>query len=469
MVLSIVQPAAAAGGWSQPARLEQGGSGDAWPPRIAMDAGGNATAIWQYHNVTGPGPADFREEIHSNRFEPALGWRGTETRTNETSPPAFNPWVAHGDRGDVFAAWEEWDGTVYKLVASRRDPFLGWGSNVVLQTAIGSPLYRPRVAAGPQGVAHVVWQGWDGTHVRIFWALYSSQTGWNAPLAVDGDPGLDTFYPEIAVDHGGNAIVVWYEATGGPTNIRATRYRPGFDWDPPVLLETSDAGDAFNPVVGVDRSGNALAIWEQYDGTRWGIWAARYPVGDTWSNATELDDGSRNAQGASIAVGPEGTAFAMWTYDTGSRTIVQANRFNLGGWGGTRNISAGLAGSGGEPQVATDGAGIATVVWTQTNGTSTQVYASRSEPTDSWDLPTQLSGGGLSGQRPAIALDGRGNAVAAWHSAAPGQIVYASRYGLPSGSVPGMSLEFVVLLFLLAIAGGGVVVAIAWAMRKPKK
>ncbi len=42
-----------------------------------------------------------------------------------------------------------------------------------------------------------------------------------------------------------------------------------------ALIET-DAGNASNPQIAFDANGNALAVWEQSDGTRSNIWANRY-------------------------------------------------------------------------------------------------------------------------------------------------------------------------------------------------
>jgi len=42
------------------------------------------------------------------------------------------------------------------------------------------------------------------------------------------------------------------------------------------FVETDDAGNAENPQVVFDTTGNALAVWQQSDGTRYNILAAWY-------------------------------------------------------------------------------------------------------------------------------------------------------------------------------------------------
>jgi len=42
------------------------------------------------------------------------------------------------------------------------------------------------------------------------------------------------------------------------------------------LIETDDAGNANAPQIAFDASSNALAVWQQSDGTRFNIWANRF-------------------------------------------------------------------------------------------------------------------------------------------------------------------------------------------------
>jgi hypothetical protein len=48
------------------------------------------------------------------------------------------------------------------------------------------------------------------------------------------------------------------------------------DWGTAELLETDNAGDAAFPQIAFDSSGNAIAVWDQNDGTRTNIYANRF-------------------------------------------------------------------------------------------------------------------------------------------------------------------------------------------------
>jgi len=85
-------------------------------------------------------------------------------------------------------------------------------------------------------------------------------------------------------------------------------------WSAPKQL-SNDLGDATGPRVGLDASGNALAVWLQATpgpgGMRQEVWTARYVAGDGWQAATP-----RSNQGAvsapRLALDARGRGFVMW-------------------------------------------------------------------------------------------------------------------------------------------------------------
>jgi len=47
-------------------------------------------------------------------------------------------------------------------------------------------------------------------------------------------------------------------------------------WGTAELIETDNAGNARDPQIAYDLSGNAIAVWHQADGTRVSIYANRF-------------------------------------------------------------------------------------------------------------------------------------------------------------------------------------------------
>ena len=75
------------------------------------------------------------------------------------------------------------------------------------------------------------------------------------------------------MDSSGNAVAVWQQSDGTRNNIWANRFVPGLGWATAEIIETDNAGDANFPQIATDSTGNAVAVWQQSDGTRNNIWA----------------------------------------------------------------------------------------------------------------------------------------------------------------------------------------------------
>jgi len=129
------------------------------------------------------------------------------------------------------------------------------------------------------GNAVAVWQQLDGTRNNIWANRYVAGVGWGTAELIETDNAGDAYKPQVAVDSSGNTVAVWRQWDGTRYNIWSNRYIPGFGWGTATLIETDNAGDASSPQVAVDSSGNAVAVWKQYDGTRKNIWANRYVAG----------------------------------------------------------------------------------------------------------------------------------------------------------------------------------------------
>ncbi|MGC2165325.1 MAG: hypothetical protein WA632_04865, partial [Gallionella sp.] len=101
-------------------------------------------------------------------------------------------------------------------------------------------------------------------------------TGWGAAELIETDDTDSALSPQIAFDSSGNALAVWQQRDGTRYNILANRYTAGSGWGTAKLIESDDTGDASDPQIAFDASGNALAVWQQYDGTRYNILANRF-------------------------------------------------------------------------------------------------------------------------------------------------------------------------------------------------
>ena len=118
-------------------------------------------------------------------------------------------------------------------------------------------------------------------------------------------------------------------------------------------------------------------MWRQYDGAHYSIYANHF--NGTNQGTVELveADNAGNAEYPQIAFDSSGNAIAVWYQSNGTRPSIWANRFNATSWGSAELIEAGDAGNALSPQIAIDSSGTAIAVWTQSDGTRTNVYANR--------------------------------------------------------------------------------------------
>jgi len=226
--------------------------------------------------------------------------------------------IAVEPNGNVMAAWVQWDeyGTSYHIYANRYVVGSGWGSPNLLETS-DLAVYKPRIAADSNGNAIAVWQQtWTtfGERFSIYANRYVAGTGWGAATAVYEDKKdwlSATGAPRIAVDQNGNAMAVWSlnDSTWSHTSVWASRYVVGTGWSSATNLSGDVVQSAYGADVALDSIGNAIVVWYQASGTSnsvAGMYADRYTVGTGWGTPVHIgtSEGSWAAPGPRIAVDP---------------------------------------------------------------------------------------------------------------------------------------------------------------------
>ena len=145
----------------------------------------------------------------------------------------------------------------------------------------GSPAFYPKAAMDGSGAAIVAWEQRDGANNQIFMSEYRNGN-WTHPADLNDNISPDgrdvSEGPRAAMDGSGNALVVWHQADGTGSKIFMSEYRGGSWTHPSTVTDniSTDGQDASNPQVAMDGSGNAIIVWEQYDGADWQIYMSEY-------------------------------------------------------------------------------------------------------------------------------------------------------------------------------------------------
>jgi hypothetical protein len=178
--------------------------------------------------------------------------------------------------------------------------------------------------------------------------LLAGGVSWSTPVNIS-TIGLSATTPQIAIDGSGNVVAVWRLLDIGGTIIQSSRLvAGGVGWSTPeqlsVFSETGTSSD--NPQVAANGSGNAVAVWQQGNGSNTIIrFSQSTDGGASWSEPTDLSELGQSAITPEVAVDGSGNAVALWRRSNGENDIIQAS------------FSSAIDGGGGGEELANTGAG----------------------------------------------------------------------------------------------------------------
>ena len=273
---------------------------------------------------------------------------------------------------------------------------------------------EPAVALAPDGYAVAVWQALSGpTSLGIMASVRDPGGNWSAPTSVStaGEQ------PQVGVDGTGDAIAVWHSPTAG---VQTSTLRAGGSWSAPTTLTTY----AYE-LTGLAVASNGSALIDFGPTNSGPVQAATGSVTGSWSAPVVITPGGYHVRHVSAVLSPNGQGAAAWT---------------SGGIGHTATLTPGAGwsapvvlgnSSSPMPSLAADAAGdivaaVAEPVVTAGVQTSS-VYAVEHPAGGSWSAPVLLSSGGTEQAiDPAAAATPAGTFVVAYTDAATGRVFGAT-------------------------------------------
>ena len=314
-------------------------------------------------------------------------WLLPATDLSASGEEVDDPQIAAGSDGTATAVWQRYDGSNYIIQAATRPPGGSFAPTVDISVA-GEDAYYPQVAVGPDGTATAVWERYDGSNYIIQAATRPPGGSFGTPVNLSG--GVNS---QVAVGPDGTATAVWERDDGSNTIIQAATRPPGGPFADPNQLSVAGRS-AFSPQIAVGPDGTATAVWRRSDGTNQIIQAATRPPGGSFAEAVQLSVAGEDADDPQVAVGPDGTATAVWERYDGSNTIIQAATRPPGGSFGTPVDLSAIGENADLPRIATGPDGTATAVWERYDG-SNDIIQSASTEAPAFSLNVEKSGDGV--------------------------------------------------------------------------
>ncbi|MCE9579586.1 MAG: Ig-like domain-containing protein [Deltaproteobacteria bacterium] len=153
------------GTWSAPVLIEHDDHGNAIYPRLGLDATGAVTAVWTQWDGT-------RNNIYANRYTVAGGWTAPALVETTDLGNAGDVRLAINANGDAAAIWRQYNGVEDQFWGARRTAG-GWGTAQLLQVTTGNSIGEHQIAIDGSGQALAVWYESAPSQQAQLWASWA--------------------------------------------------------------------------------------------------------------------------------------------------------------------------------------------------------------------------------------------------------------------------------------------------------
>lgn len=388
-------------------------------PLVAIDGKGGALTVWNYNDNTDPTTA-ARNGLLTNYYTTASGWqRVYQDQKAEWDEQISPSWLQLETNvaGDAIFSFTQNDGPISDGYAVLYTPGSGWGAMTRIENFNASGVTEEWSAIDGAGNAMVLFRASNnGTQYNVYAAYYSVGRGWGTPQRVDNAGGSNKFWLRIAMNERGDAVAAWQEYNGTAWIADAAFWSgTSHTWGAPTAIQTI-YNDLQSVTVGIDGSGNAIAVYNLWNGTAYLNAASYYRPGSGWGASTVISHQPWSpGTGYAVAMNEAGYAAVSWGDTEGSRGVAVASVYSpVTGWSPDTIFSSG-PGTEGPATPSLDSAGNAMFSYNIWDGVQYDAYVVIKPAASAWGTPTRLSSGSGDVGQLVTAQDSHGNGFAVWN------------------------------------------------------
>jgi len=251
---------AVGGNWGSWVRIDTSGNLVANRAHIALGTNGNAMAVWRESN-----PGDSNYSLKAARFTTSGGWQAPlsiETGFDNVisdSPPR----VALDASGNALAVWHQGNSIYFNLFSAATS---AWATATQVDAGQVSSNFGARIdlAMTPDGRAVVAW---NSGLFAMKAMRYTPGSGFSAPVTVapysiDRTLGISDSGNAVVVYVSPNQ---WPNPSTGTFNLYTRSWAWGDAWSDQALIETGAGGLNDGVAAAFNREGQGVAVWAQND------------------------------------------------------------------------------------------------------------------------------------------------------------------------------------------------------------
>jgi len=365
----------------------------------------------------------------------SAGWDQAYPINNYTQAGAQSaqyPKISHDNFGNAISVWIENDGSNDLVKTSTYNYNVGWTDALFIPGQVSNPSSGVQISHDKYGNAMAIWI-YNSNVIDYSKYTYATST-WSNASALFG-PSTNVYTPQVKHDIFGNAHVVWIDYNGSNYRVMAGLYDfSSSSWQLNVVISANDTNGKINPKISCDPlSGNAICVWEEWDGAKYIIKYSRYDFSTgSWSAAAAITNTGQagNAASPEIVYDAYGRAFCVWYEGASPFSIIKYSvRTVAGVWVDAEQIpNVQIAGNAFFPKIDSDIFGNVICVWRE--GIANHVVrANRYTIASGWELNASFLGSINGSSEPQLSMDIFGNAACVWHtSGSPYDEIQTARY-----------------------------------------
>jgi len=185
-------------------------------PHAAVGANQNAIVVWHRRD-------NGIDHVKSSHYSAGGGW----VQSLEVDPAVVsrNARVAIDAAGNALAVWEQYVGATANVMASRYNGGT-WAAPTLIETDNTGSAHTPQIVIDANGIGTAFWSQRNsaGFTDNVWVNRYTPSGGWGSAVTIDGQTQPAT-QPALGVDANGALVVVWEQMVGALSNLWASGYR----------------------------------------------------------------------------------------------------------------------------------------------------------------------------------------------------------------------------------------------------